>query len=223
MNQNNNKEITNSQSLLSVSEVRDGILVLKNSALRTILKVSGMNLDLKSEEEQNSTIQSWRNLLNNLDFSLEIIVHSRRLNIEPYINLLKEKVNKEYNELLRAQGEDYINFITEFVNLQKTMEKTFYAVVPYDPVILQTSSLMPQIFSGIKEILKVSREITSIQINEEEFYRSQQQLLIRRENLIANFYNLGLEATPLNTQEIIDLLFNLYNPEIFEKETIKIQ
>lgn len=219
----NNKEIINSQSLLSVNEIRDGVLILKNSALRTILKISGMNLDLKSEDEQNAVIHSWRTLLNNLDFSLEIIIQSRRLNVEPYITLLKEKVSKEYNELLQTQGEDYINFINEFVNLQKTMEKTFYVVVPYDPVILQTSSLVPQVFSGIKEMLKISREIPSIQINEEEFRRAQQQLLIRKESLIVNFHNLGLEAIPLNTQEMIDLLFNFYNPEIFDQKTINIQ
>lgn len=216
------KETISSQSLLSLNEIREGILILRNGSLRSILKVSGMNLDLKSEEEQNGIIQIWQNLLNNLDFSLEVIIHSRRLNIEPYLNQLKEKINKEPNELLRIQGEDYINFVHEFVNIQRIMKKVFYVVVPYDPIILKSTTIFPQLVVGFKEMLKLSHGMPSTILSNEDFRRYRQQLLIRQDNLISNFSRLGLDAIPLTTKEIIELLFNLYNPETFEKEISEI-
>mgnify|MGYP001150797352 FL=1 len=101
------KEAFSSQSLISIKSVRKGVIILKNGSLRSILNVSGINIALKSNEEQESIIVSWRNLLNYLDFPLEVVVHSRRVNIENYLNFIQEKINNESNELLKMQGDDY--------------------------------------------------------------------------------------------------------------------
>ncbi|MDQ5882800.1 MAG: hypothetical protein QG648_153 [Patescibacteria group bacterium] len=213
-----NKEALSSQSLVALNQIKKGVIILKNGALRSVLEVSGINLDLKSEEEQNSVLLSWRNLLNSLDFSLEALIHSRRLNIEPYLNFIKEKINQETSELLRIQGDDYYNFIQGLVAQNNIMRKKFYLVVPYDPVILQPKALL----GSFKSLLNLGREAgsTKVVLTNEQFNQYYQQLLIRRDNVITNLYRIGLKARPLETKELIELFFNLYNPETFEKENL---
>ncbi|NMB92472.1 MAG: hypothetical protein GYA31_02515 [Parcubacteria group bacterium] len=214
------KESLSSQSLISLSQIKKGVIILKNGSLRSILEVSGINLDLKSEDEQNSILTSWRNLLNNLDFSLEIIIHSRRLNIGPYLNYVNEKVSQETSELLKIQGEDYYNFIQGLVAQNNIMRKKFYLVVPYDPVILKPNTIMDS-FKTLFNIKRSSFSSAAVLTNE-QFNQYYQQLMIRRDNVIANLYRIGLFARPLETKELIEIFFNLYNPETFEKETLSI-
>ena len=214
------KESLSSQSLISLNQIKKGIIILKNGVLRSVLEVSGINLDLKSEDEQNSILTSWRNLLNNLDFSLEIIIHSRRLNIGPYLNFLKERVSQEQSDLLKIQGEDYYNFIQGLVSQNNIMRKKFYIIVPYDPVILKPNTIL----DSFKNMLSIGRGSfgSAAVLTNEQFNQYYQQLMIRRDNVIANLYRIGLMTKPLETKELIELFFNLYNPETFEKETLSL-
>ena len=214
------KESLSSQSLISLNQIKKGIIILKNGVLRSVLEVSGINLDLKSEDEQNSILTSWRNLLNNLDFSLEIIIHSRRLNIGPYLNFLQERVSQEQSDLLKIQGEDYYNFIQGLVSQNNIMRKKFYIIVPYDPVILKPNTIL----DSFKNMLSIGRGSfgSAAVLTNEQFNQYYQQLMIRRDNVIANLYRIGLMARPLETKELIEIFFNLYNPETFEKETLSL-
>jgi len=223
MNQNN-KEAFSSQSLISLSQIKKGILILKNGSLRSVLEVSGINLDLKSEDEQNTILNNWRNLLNNLDFSLEIIIHSRRLNINPYLNFLQEKISQEQLELLKIQGEDYYSFVTGLVTENNIMRKKFYLVIPYDPVIIKPKNALSQMGDSFKSLLNLGRESFNVMnsLTEEEFNQYYQQLMIRRDNVVTNLYRLGLTSRPLETKELIELFFNLYNPETFERESLSL-
>lgn len=218
------KEALSSQSLISISQIKKGVIILKNGALRSVLEVSGINLDLKSEEEQNAILGAWRSLLNNLDFSLQVIIHSRRLNIAPYLNFLQSKISQEPIDLLKIQGEDYYNFIKGLVRENNIMRKKFYLVVPYDPVILRTDTFVSQFLGSFKSMLNLNRQsFTAITpLTNEEFNQYYQQLMIRRDNIITNLYRLGLSSRPLDTKELIELLFNLYNPESFEKESLNL-
>jgi len=218
------KEALSSQSLISLSQIKKGMIILKNGALRSVLEVSGINLDLKSEDEQNAILTSWRNLLNNLEFSLEIVIHSRRLNINPYLNFLEERISQEQTELLKLQGEDYYSFIKGLVTENNIMRKKFYLVVPYDPVIIRPKTALSQIAGSFKSMLNLSRGSFNVlnPLSNEEFNQYCQQLMIRRDNIIANLYHLGLSARPLETKELIEMFFNLYNPETFEKESLSL-
>jgi len=218
------KEAFSSQSLISLSQIKKGVIILKNGALRSVLEVSGINLDLKSEDEQNVILSSWRNLLNNLDFSLEIVIHSRRLNITPYLNFLEERISQEQTELLKLQGQDYYSFIKGLVTENNIMRKKFYLVVPYDPVMIKPKTALNQMVGSFKSMLNLGRESFNIlnTLSNEEFNQHSQQLMIRRDNVITNLYRLGLSARPLETKELIEILFNLYNPETFEKESISL-
>lgn len=213
-------ESLSSQSLIAIHQIKKGVVILKNGGLRSVLEVSGINMDLKSEEEQNIILTSWRNFLNNLNFSLEIVVCSRRANIENFIQYLQEKTNQESIELLRIQGEDYVNFVKGLVQENNVMRKHFYVVVPYDPVLIKPSTFL----DSFKTLFNMNRNAFSgvNPLTDEEFNEAYQQLIIRRDMIISQLYRLGLQSRPLTTPELINLYSSLYNPEIFEKENIKL-
>jgi len=218
------KETSSSQSLISLQQIKKGVIILKSGSLRSVLEVSGINFDLKSEEEQSSVLMSWRNLINNLDFPLQVIAHSRRVNIESYLNFLQEKISQETNNLLKLQGEDYYTFIKGLVTGNNIMKKKFYVIVPYDPIMLKTKTILSQIAEAYKTLLNLRHQAFSaiIPLSDESFNQHYQQLMIRQNNIITNLTRMGLQSHPLTTKELIELFFNSYNPETFERESINI-
>ena len=218
------KETSSSQSLISLQQIKKGVIILKSGSLRSVLEVSGINFDLKSEEEQSSVLMSWRNLINNLDFPLQVVAHSRRVNIESYLNFLQEKIGQETNNLLKLQGEDYHTFIKGLVAGNNIMKKKFYVIVPYDPIMLKTKTILSQIAEAYKILLNLRHQAFSatISLSDESFNQHYQQLMIRQNNIITNLTRMGLQSRPLTTKELIELFFNSYNPEAFERESINI-
>ena len=218
------KETSSSQSLISLQQIKKGVVILKSGSLRSVLEVSGINFDLKSEEEQSSVLMSWRNLINNLDFPLQVVAHSRRVNIESYLNFLQERISQETNNLLKFQGEDYHTFIKGLVTGNNIMKKKFYVIVPYDPIMLKTKTALSQIAEAYKTLLNLRHQAFSatIPLSDESFNQHYQQLIIRQNNIITNLTRMGLQTKPLTTKELIELFFNSYNPEAFERESINI-
>ncbi|MCK4473912.1 hypothetical protein KAU40_01475, partial [Candidatus Parcubacteria bacterium] len=118
------------QQLLEVDQIREGVVLLKNKAMRGVMMVSSLNFALKSEEEQDAIVFQFQNFLNSLDFSLEIIVQSRRLNITGYLDKLKELENKQENELLKTQTAEYQKFVRNLIAGGGIMSKNFFVVTP---------------------------------------------------------------------------------------------
>lgn len=218
------KETFSSQSLISLQQIRKGVIILKSGSLRSVLEVSGINFDLKSEEEQSSVLVSWRNLINNLDFPLQVVAHSRRVNIETYLSFLQERIGKETNNLLKLQGEDYYTFIKGLVTGNNIMKKKFYVIVPYDPIMIKPKTALSQISEAYKALLNLKHQAfsTTIPLSDENFNQHYQQLIIRQNNIITNLTRMGLQSRALTTKELIELFFNSYNPEAFERESINI-
>ena len=123
-----------SQQFVDIKEIRNGVVMLRSGALRQIVMVSGVNFALKSEDEQNLILYSYQSFLNSLDFSVQLLVHSRKLDIEKYLLKIKEIEAAETNELLKNQLAEYHEFIKSFVGINDIMNKNFFAVVPYDPI-----------------------------------------------------------------------------------------
>ncbi len=157
--------------------------------------VSSQNFALKSEEEQKATIYQFQNFLNSLDFSLEIVVQSRKLNITGYLDKLKELGQQQENELLRIQTDEYRKFIKNVIAGGAIMSKNFFAVVPF--------ALME--IPGMKK--------TSITFSEDSFQRAKSQLWQRMEFVALGLRRCGLQCVPLNTSELIELFWSLYHPE----------
>src|SRR3990167_6898358 len=121
------------QEFLPVSEVRDGVIVLKDGGLRALLLASSINFALKSEDEQTAFIVQFQNFLNSLDFSVQIFIQSRMLDIRPYIATLEAQFKEQLDDLMRIQIREYIEFIKSFTEAANIMTKNFFVVVPYEP------------------------------------------------------------------------------------------
>lgn len=202
------------QRYVDVEEIKDGVVVLKNGSLRAILLVSSINFDLKSTEEQDAIIQQYQGFLNSLDFPVQILINSRRLNIDPYLDFLGEKEKKQTNELLRLQISEYKNFIKNLTEVSNIMTKFFYIVVPFSPVENKEGGVFNKIsamFSPKHEVLK----------KRETFETYKNQLWQRVDHISAGLNGIGLKLVPLKTEEIIELLYNSYNPNVYKGVVIK--
>jgi len=206
-----------SQALIDIATIEDDVIILKNGGIRQILIVSGINFDLKSEDEQNLILYSYQNFLNSLDFSFQCVVHSRKLNIESYLRTLDELAEKEENELLKNQVTEYQAFVREFVEQNAIMTKTFFAVVPYERSALPTKKGMLAFLPFGKKQEEPARPQTN-----EELAHDIRQLRQRTEQVVAGLQSIGLRAVPLNNEELIELFYNLYNPEAVEKKGLAI-
>jgi len=195
---------SSTQDFLEFEQIREGIVILKNRALRGILMVSSLNFALKSEDEQNATLYQFQNFLNALDFSCQIIVQSRRLNITGYLEKLKNLEKAQENELLKTQTISYRKFIEELVGSGTIMTKTFFVVVPY--TLLESEGIVP---AG-KNLIKPP---SLPRLTEESFQRCKTQLWQRMEFVALGLRRCGLQAVPLSTPEIIELFWSLHHPK----------
>jgi len=211
------KEAQPTQKFVEVKEIKDGAIILENGSLRRVLMVSGINFELKSEEEQNVITYAYQNFLNTLDFSVQIVIHSRKLNIDNYLDKLSERESIETNELLKNQISEYIEFIRSYVELNAVMAKNFFVVVSYDPIII------PEGGKKIFDLFKFgSKTKTKTSNTEESLEQKMTQLNQRTEQVINGLSQIGLRAVALNDEELIELFYNLYNPSNIEKKDLKI-
>lgn len=211
------KEGTQStQQFVDIAEIKNGAIILKNGGLRKILMVGGTNFDLKSEEEQASILHAYQVFLNSLDFSMQFIIHSRKINIDNYLNNLAERQLGEKNDLLREQISEYSDFIRSFVANNEIMAKTFFAVVPYDPIV------MPEGPKKILENLPIVGKKPTVKEDQKSLEEKFVQLEQRVEQVVSGLSMTGLRVVALNDEELIELFYNLYNPQAVEKKDLKI-
>lgn len=202
------------QRYVDVEEIREGVIVLKSGAIRSVLLVSSVNFDLKSSQEQDAIIAQYQNFLNSLDFPVQIVIQSRRFNIDPYLALLKNREAQQTNELLRFQIGEYRDFIKNLTEVSNIMSKFFYVVVPFSPVENEQGGF----FQKITEIFNQKQ---TLGLKEEQFDTYRTQLLQRVEHVIAALSPTGIRATLLGTEEVIELLYNSYNPSLFTTTVVK--
>lgn len=192
------------QSFLEFEQIREGIILLKNKGLRAVVMVSSSNFALKSDEEQNAILSQFQSFLNSLDFSAQILIHSRRLNITGYLDKLTELEKKEEEDLLKMQIAEYRGFISQIISGGQIMQKVFYVVVPF--------SLAEAGGAEAVKTLKFSAK-KKAGLTEEEFQRAKTQLWQRVEFIVLGLRRCDLQAAPLNSQEIIELLWSFYHPQ----------
>jgi hypothetical protein len=191
-----------SQAFVPVREVRNGIIILKDGGYRGVLMCSSVNFSLKSEDEQRSIIGGFQSFLNTLDFSTQIMVHSRKMDIKPYLALLEERVSLQNSELMRIQVREYIQFIKSFIEGSDIMTKTFYVVVPYAPGAA----------SGLGTSLPNKNRQAANAVSDDAFAEHRVQLEQRMSLAASGLASSGVRAVPLGTEEIIELLYRSFNP-----------
>ena len=197
------------QQYLDVAEVKEDTIILKNGALRCVLDVSSINFELKATDEQEAIIAQYQNFLNAVDFPLQILIVSRKLNISEYLDFITTKEKEQRSELMRMQIAEYKNFVSQLVALGSIMSKSFYIIVPFSPI----ESSEGGFFRNLSNLISPQRNILEKQ---ETFETYRTQLYQRVDNIIAGLSGLGVKIIPLKTEELVELLFNSYNPTVFD-------
>jgi hypothetical protein len=198
-----------SQKLVNIKEVRDGIIRLKDGGLRAVLMTSSVNLALKSVDEQEATIMQFQEFLNTLDFSVQIVVQSRKMDLQPYVSTLEERLKDISGDLLKVQTSEYIEFIKWFGTQVDIMNKAFFVVVPYGGgMIIDTSG------GGLRSLLPVGGGKTeeAAEGEDERFEQKRTQLDQRIATVQGGITRLGLRVRQLDTEQVIELFHELYNP-----------
>lgn len=201
------------QKYLKIKGIRDGIVILESGALRSIIMASSINFALMSEEEQKGKVFAFQDFLNSLEFPIEIVVQTRKLNIAKYIERIKEAERMQENELLRMQIAAYEEYISSLVELANITTSHFYVVVPYAPPTLGPAGPLEKIKSFLAPAKEVVRE-------RETFEKSKEELHMRVNHVIGGLAGMGIRAAALDTQEIVELLYNWYNPEVATTEVL---
>ncbi|MDP3734812.1 MAG: hypothetical protein Q8R39_00060 [bacterium] len=206
------------QTFVPIDEVRDGTMVLRDGSIRAVLIVSSVNFALKSEDEQTAIILQFQNVLNALDFSLQIFIESRRLDIRPYTALLEERFRAQATDLMRIQTREYIEFIKNFTASSEIMTKSFFIVIPYTPasISFKKGTTPLGFLSSIRSNIK-SKKTESAAEKTERFEDMQTQLEQRVEVVEQGLARVGLRSLRLGTEEVIELLYKIMNPGELEK------
>ena len=208
-----NKPKNSTQQYLDIAEIREDMVVMKDGTVRAVLMVSSINFDLKSEEEQNAMVGSYVNFLNALQFPLQIVIQSRPLNIDDYLQRLTITEREHSNELLRMQTADYRNFIMDLVHLEKIMSKRFFVVIPYAPG--QDNKLkFTDRFVGLFSTAR------AVQLDRDRFEKYARELNKRTLAIYSGITGMGLQSRRLNTQALIELYYNSYNPSVSQNAAL---
>ena len=202
------------QDFVQVKEIRDGIVVLKDGTMLMIFMCSSLNFALKSADEQQAITLQYQNFLNSLDFTFQIVVQSRRLDIRPYLTSLSERMGLQSNELLKIQLKEYINFIRSFTEGVSIMEKSFYAVVPYQPPIFQASGNGGGVASKIFNIFGGKTDSREQKKQELLTFEENRTQLEQRASVVSQgLIRCGVRSVALGTEELIELFYKIFNPE----------
>lgn len=208
--------LANAQTLIAIEEIRDNTIVTKSQRLLQVLMVDGFNFSLKSEGEQNVIISGYQDFLNGIDFPIQIVIHSRKINVNNYLQTVG--AGEDAPALLKNQTEEYKAFVREFVKDNPIMTKTFLVVVPFEAPSLPKGRTFLNIFPFAQD--KKKAQLKAVAADEADFKRSLAQLEQRVNQVVGGLSAIGLEAVRLGDQALIELFYNLYNPETVEREDV---
>lgn len=217
------KNFANAQDIVGIENIRDKTVVLKDGSLRQIVMVGGINFALKSDAEQNVITMAYQNFINSLDFPIQIVIHSRKVNIEKYLENLAEYGERETSPLLKNQAEEYREFVRGFVEKNPIMEKVFLVVVPFTPVSIaaETGGAISKFLPFFKKKSpKAEEQKRSEEEKETAFRESLAQLEQRTNQVLEGLLAIGLDTKILDDNELVELFYNFYNPETIEKKVV---
>lgn len=204
------------QDFVPIQEVRDGIVVLSDGSLRAVLMASSTNFALKSGDEQQAILAQFQDFLNALDFSVQFFVQSRNLDIRPYIAQLEDRYKEQTAELLKIQTREYIEFVKSFTRSANIMSKNFFVVVPYTPPHLSTGNNPVEKLKGLIGLGDTADKAQEEGV-ERDFEEQRAQLEQRIEVVRQGLSRTSVRAAKLETDEVIELFSNLFNPGELEK------
>lgn len=206
MQKSNATKLPSTQGYLRLAEIRDNCVIMQDGTLRAIVAVSSTNFDLKNEEEQNGLIYSYQRFLNSIEFPIQILMQSRKIDVADYVEKLNTLMERQPNELLKAQTNEYIDFINKLIENANIMSKSFYVVIPYwESINPPAQGFFAKIFGGGKS-QQLSQRL-------ENFKKYSELLDQRVTSIVSNISSLGIRAIRLQTPELIELYYSSYNFE----------
>lgn len=209
------------QNTLQIAEIRDGIVIMNDGSYRAVVMVKSINFDLMSPQEQESTEYAYQGFLNSLYFDIQIFVRSQKVDLQPYIEKL-DKIRTEHdNMLLALLMDDYIGYIDQLALQTNIMDKKFYIVVPYSLAVnpQQAITQSKNFFTGIIELF--SKTENHVVINEPDLAKAKDELRNRVQAVLGGLQQCGIQGLPLDTQELIELYYDTYNPDTATRQQLK--
>ncbi len=202
-------KVASTQDHLDIEDIRDDVVLLKNGSATAVLQTTAVNFDLLSETEQDSMIFAYAALLNSLTFPIQVFIRTKRMDISNYLVRVQEAKTRTHNQNLVLQIEKYENFITDLVSKNQVLDKRFYVAIPF--IGLDLSQVTSNIASLFK---KRSKNLDKWSLLE----KAKVNLEPKVEHIMKQFNRLGVRTVRLNTEELIELFYDLYNPEIAREE-----
>lgn len=193
------------QNFVPLRDIKDNVVILKNGQMNMVLLASSINFALKSVDEQEAILRQFQSFLNTIDFSIQFYVQSRRLNIQPYLDLLQGREEQQDNELMKIQLREYMQFIKTFTTEVDVMSKSFFIVVPYTPVAanLQTN------LEGFKDLLGGKKPVY---FDDQNFSEHKLQLEQRVALVEQGLSGIGVRTILLQSEELVELFYHIFNP-----------
>jgi type IV secretory pathway VirB4 component len=208
------------QNSLPFAEVRDGIIIMNDGSFRAIVRAESINFDLMSSAEQEAVEYSYQSFLNSLYFQTQIFIKSRKIDMRPYLERLSKIRTEMDNMLLGMLMEDYLYFISDLVEQTNIMSKEFYIIVPYyvDESLQKT---LEQTKSAFANLMNKDGKKSPVVINEQDLEKAKTELKNRVQNVVNGLLQVGINSAPLSTQELIQLLYNTYNPDTATRQQLR--
>jgi hypothetical protein len=209
------------QNTLQIAEIRDGIVIMNDGSFRSVIMVKSINFDLMSNEEREAVEFSYQGFLNSLYFPVQIFIRSTKVDMRPYIEKL-DKIRSEHdNMLLALLMDDYIEFMGQIAQQTNIMDKKFYVVVPYFPVTDVQAALnqSKNFFTGLGALFNKSEQ--HVTINEADLNKGKDELRNRVQAALGGLQQCGIQGLPLDTQELIELYYDTYNPDTATRQQLK--
>jgi len=209
------------QNTLQIAEIRDGIVIMNDGSFRSVVMLKSVNFDLMSPQEQEAVEYAYQGFLNSLYFPVQIFIRSSRVDLRPYVERL-DKIRSEHdNMLLALLMEDYIGYIDSLSQQTNIMDKVFYVVIPYFPRtdVQQALTQSKNFFSGLSQMFNAKEE--HITINEGDLEAAKSELRNRVQSVLGGLVQCGVQGLPLDTQELIELYYDTYNPDTATRQQLK--
>ncbi len=206
------------QEHLDIENVRDDLVILKSGEVAAVISTTAVNFALLSEIEQDALIAAFSMLLNSITFPMQIVIQSKRVDISSYLAKVVQTEQALTDPLLKRQAQSYRKFIQETIKVNNVLDKKFFVIVPSGGSKYQELGSSP--FDWVGRLFGVHTKRIKVNV-EQALERARPELLPKVEHLIGEFNRLGIKARQLNTQEIVELYFEFYNPGTSQNQRIR--
>ena len=124
------KRIKSIQKWISIEKILDkGIIKLKKNKYIKILRVIPINYNLKTQLEKESILNSYKVFLKTCNFDIQILIQSKKEDLSNHMENIQKISQITKNNILKKYSEEYIKFIKEKNDRNKSASKNIYLII----------------------------------------------------------------------------------------------